>query len=160
MVTLLQVFLFNNLTISVAMSPLIYITFIFLLPIETRPVMMLFWGLVMGVAMDATMGVAGINTIATLFVSYFRTLMIAIICGRDIARDGGIPSVERFGANHFFRYLLFFVFIHHLIFFSLESLSTIFMWRVLWHFALSSTTTMVFVWIIARLFSTKLSYKL
>ncbi len=160
LVTLLQVFLFNNLTISVAMSPLIYVTFIFLLPIETKPISMLLWGVVMGVTMDLTMGTAGINTIATLFVAHFRALMLTVICGRDTARDGGIPSVERLGANHFFRYLLFFVFIHHLIFFSLESLSTTYLLRVVWRFAVSFATTMTFVWILSRLFSTKLPSKL
>ena len=63
---LLQVFLFDNLSISIYLNPLVYIVFIALLPLDTLPVAVLGAGLVLGVTMDCVMGAAGINTIATL----------------------------------------------------------------------------------------------
>lgn len=62
---LLQIFLFNNLSLSVYLNPLVYVVFIALLPMETTPIRMLLAGLAMGLAMDWTMGAAGVNTIAT-----------------------------------------------------------------------------------------------
>ena len=38
---LLQVFLFDNLSISVYLNPLVYIAFLILLPFETLPVVLL-----------------------------------------------------------------------------------------------------------------------
>ena len=38
---LLQVFLFDNLTISIYLNPLVYIVFIALLPLDTPPVVLL-----------------------------------------------------------------------------------------------------------------------
>ena len=45
---LLQVFLFDNLSISVYFNPLVYIVFIALLPLETLPVAVLGAGLALG----------------------------------------------------------------------------------------------------------------
>lgn len=59
---LLQVFLFDNLSISVYLNPLVYIAFIVLLPLDTPPVVLLGAGLALGVTMDGAMGAAGINT--------------------------------------------------------------------------------------------------
>ena len=63
---LLQIFLFDNLSISIYLCPLVYIGFIILLPIDAPPVAVLFLALSMSVAMDWAMGAAGINTVATL----------------------------------------------------------------------------------------------
>ena len=69
---LLQIFLFDNLSISIYLCPLVYIGFIVLLPIDAPPVAVLFLALSMSVAMDWAMGAAGINTIATLPVAMLR----------------------------------------------------------------------------------------
>ena len=46
-VALLQVFLFDNLTISIYLNPLVYIVFIALLPLDTPPAAVLGAGLAM-----------------------------------------------------------------------------------------------------------------
>ena len=53
---LLQIFLFDNLSISIYLCPLVYIGFIVLLPIDAPPVAVLFLALSMSVAMDWAMG--------------------------------------------------------------------------------------------------------
>ena len=55
-VALLQVFLFDNLTISIYLNPLVYIVFIALLPLDTPPAAVLGAGLALGVTMDFAMG--------------------------------------------------------------------------------------------------------
>ena len=88
---LLQVFLFDNLTISIHLNPLVYIVFIALLPLDTPPAAVLGAGLALGVTMDFAMGAAGINTIATLLIAFLRPTLAGMICGRDNVREGGIP---------------------------------------------------------------------
>ena len=58
---LLQVFLFDNLSISIYLNPLVYVAFVALLPLDTPPVVLLASGLAMGVTMDFAMGAAGVN---------------------------------------------------------------------------------------------------
>ena len=53
---LLQIFLFDNLSISVYLNPLVYIVFIAMIPLDARPVTLLGAGLLLGVTMDFAMG--------------------------------------------------------------------------------------------------------
>ena len=82
-VVLLQVFLFDNLSISIYLNPLVYVAFIALLPLDTPPAAVLGAGLALGVTMDFAMGAAGINTIATLLIAFLRPTLAGMICGRD-----------------------------------------------------------------------------
>ena len=148
---LLQVFLFDNLSISVYFNPLVYIVFIALLPLETLPVAVLGAGLALGVTMDCVMGAAGINTIATLLIAFLRPTLIGMLYGRENAREGGVPSSARFGG-----YLVALTLIHHAVFFSLEALSWIHLPHTLLRIAVSSAVSVGFIWIIARIFTAKL----
>lgn len=109
---LLQVFLFDNLTISIYLNPLVYIVFIALLPLDTLPVAVLGAGLALGVTMDCVMGAAGINTIATLLIAFLRPTLIGMLYGSENAREGGIPSSARFGERLFVGYLVALTLIH------------------------------------------------
>ena len=110
---LLQVFLFDNLSISVYLNPLVYIAFIVLLPLDTPPVVLLGAGLALGVTMDGAMGAAGINTIATLLVAFLRPALLSLFCDRENLREGGVPSPERLGRRVFTDYLLLLTLLHH-----------------------------------------------
>ena len=114
---LLQIFLFDNLSISIYLCPLVYIGFIVLLPIDAPPVAVLFLALSMSVAMDWAMGAAGINTIATLPVAMLRRPLLQSVCGKEGIREGGIPSSIRLGQGGFLRYLAAMVVVHHFLFF-------------------------------------------
>lgn len=152
---LLQVFLFDNLTISIYFNPLIYIVFVLLLPMDTPHAALLMAGLAMGLAMDFTMGAAGVNTIATLFVAFVRPWVLGLFTGRDDAREGGVPSPERMGRRKFVHYLLVAVLLHHTLFFSLEALSMSHLPHTLLRIAVSSACSVVFIWLIARVFTAK-----
>ena len=155
-VVLLQVFLFDNLSISVYLNPLVYVVFIALLPLDAQPVSLLGSRLLLGITMDCAMGAAGINTIATLPIAFFRPSLAGMICGRENVREGGIPSPDRLGSRKFFAFLLVLTLIHHTIFFLLEALS----WRLLPHtilrILLSSALSVAFGWIVTRIFTAKI----
>lgn len=153
---LLQVFLFDNLSISVYLNPLVYIIFIALLPLDAQPVTLLGAGLVLGATMDFAMGAAGINTVATLPVAFLRPTLAGMICGRENVREGGIPSPGRLGSRKFFIYLLTLTLIHHAIFFLLEALSWTLLLHTVLRIAISSAVSVAFGWIITRIFTAKL----
>ena len=134
---LLQVFLFDNLSISIYLNPLVYIVFIALLPLDTLPVVVLGAGLALGVTMDCVMGAAGINTIATLLIAFLRPTLIGMLYGRENAREGGVPSSARFGERIFVGYLV--ALLHTLL-----------------RIVVSSAVSVGFIWIIARIFTAKL----
>ena len=96
----LQIFLFNNLSLSAYLNPLVYVVFIALLPMECSPLAMLLNGVAMGVAMDWTMGAAGVNTIATVFIAFIRIHLLNFVCGKENVHDVGVPSSRRRFRSH------------------------------------------------------------
>ena len=155
---LLQIFLFNNLAISSFFCPLIYLVFLILLPLETPGIAMLALGLLTGMLMDCTMGTAGINTFATLFVAFFRRNLISLLSNREDLRWGeGIPSTQRMGQQLFWLYAVAMVLLHHSIFFVMESLSWVHAARTALRILLSGGGTLFFVWLSERLFVQNLS---
>lgn len=152
---LLQVFLFDNLSISIYLNPLIYIAFILLLPLDTPHVVVLGAGLLLGVVMDYAMGAAGVNTISTLLIAFLRPWVIGLLYGRDDAREGGIPSPARLGLRVFLNYLILMTLLHHVVFFSLEALSWSHAMHTLLRIVLSTVVSVAFIWIIARIFTAK-----
>ena len=91
---LLQIFLFNNLSLSVYLNPLVYVVFIALLPMETTPIRDASGvGLAMGRRRwTATMGAAGVNTIATVLR---RLRAFQRFCGRSSAASDDRPRRRR-----------------------------------------------------------------
>ena len=88
---LLQVFLFDNLSISIYLNPLVYVAFVALLPLDTPPVVLLASGLAMGVTMDFAMGAAGVNTIATLLVAFVRPALLRTLYTRCLLYTSPSP---------------------------------------------------------------------
>ena len=154
---LLQVFLFDNLTISIYLNPLVYIVFIALLPLDTPPAAVLGAGLALGVTMDFAMGAAGINTITTLLIAFLRPTLAGMICGRDNVREGGIPSSGRLGERVFINYVVVLTLLHHAVFFLLEALSWDHVLHTVVRIVVSSVVTVAFVWIAARIFTAQFS---
>ena len=149
---LLQVFLFDNLSISIYLNPLVYVAFVALLPLDTPPVVLLASGLAMGVTMDFAMGAAGVNTIATLLVAFVRPALLRTL----YTREGGVPCAGRLGRRVFLNYLIVLVLLHHAVFFSLEALSWMHLVRTLVRIVVSGAVSVAFIWIIARIFTAKL----
>lgn len=152
---LLQVFLFDNLSIGVYFNPLVYIAFVLLLPLDTPHAALLAAGLVTGVVIDFAMGAAGVNTIATLLIAFARPWVLGLFTGRDDAREGGVPSPERMGPRKFVLYLIVAVLLHHLVFFSFEALSWSHLFRTALRIVVSSACSVLFIWLIARVFTAK-----
>lgn len=157
---LLQVFLFDNLSICIYFNPLVYIAFILLLPLEVSAIVLLASGLVMGVTMDFAMGAAGVNTIATLLIAFVRPMIVGLLYGRDETREGGTPSPERFGARVFLNYLIVLVIVHHFVFFSLEALSWTHFLHTLVRILVSSAVSVGVIWLLTRLFTSKLPVRI
>lgn len=157
---LLQIFLFNQLAISIYLCPLVYVAFVLLLPLELPPALVLLGGLASGAAMDWTMGTAGINTAATVLAAFLRPYALRLVCRRDDAREEGIPSAERLGKGVFLNYLAVLVLLHHALFFALESLSGAYLLQTMLRTVVSAAATVGFCWLIARLFTSKLSVRI
>ncbi|MFR9523460.1 MAG: rod shape-determining protein MreD [Rikenellaceae bacterium] len=149
-----QIFIFDSLSTSVLVAPLVYIVFIVLLPIESSQIVMLGCGVMLGLIMDAAMGTSGLNSIASIAIAFFRAPILKLIVGDKRSAERGVPSEISFGDRAYLRYIVIVVALHHAIFFLFESLSAIHMLYTLWRFTASTAVSILFVWLIARLFLT------
>lgn len=156
-VVVLQVFLFDNLEIGVYLNPLIYITFILLLPIETQPATVLFLGLFVGIVMDAATGAAGLNTLATLPVAFLRGGLLRLTCPKDVVTDGGLPSVRRLGRIGFLRYVVLAVLLHSIVYFTMERATLDYFHLTLLRTLFSGAVAVAFVYLASRIFTSQVS---
>ena len=122
-VLFVQVFVLNNLSISPLVAPMVYIVLLLLMPIESSQWKMLGVGLLLGVAMDLTMGTAGLNTLVTLPIALARRPVLYLFAGLSpMSKEDGIPTIKRLGIR-FHRYFIIMVVLHSILFYFIEWLS-------------------------------------
>ncbi|MCL2561552.1 MAG: rod shape-determining protein MreD [Rikenellaceae bacterium] len=144
---LLQMFLFNNLSLSMYIHPLVYVAFIVLLPMEMATVWVLLLGFATGVVADMTSGGAGLNTIATLPVAFLRRQVMMLMIGKESVDEGGVPSSSRVGAGKFLRYAAMMILLHALVFFTFEVLTFSDFHLVLFKTVAGSAVTLALVYV-------------
>lgn len=121
---LLQVILLNKIQISnLGLTPYMYVLFILLLPFETPGWLILIFGFVSGLSVDAFADTGGSHAAAAVFISFIRPFILNIFSPREGYDFGKPPSIFNYGFNWFLKYLLTLIFIHHLIFFFIEVFS-------------------------------------
>ena len=149
---LLQVLLFNNLGISLYVNPLVYVSFVILLPADIRGAWLLLLALLMGVVVDMFSGTPGINTIATLLVAFCRPGLLLLLVGSDDVKELGVPDANHMGTGRFLKYASLLVVLHAAVFFMLEALSWRYFGFTLLRIVLSSLATILFVYFCQKLF--------
>ena len=152
-----QVFVLNNLTMSPLVAPMVYIMALLMLPIEYSQWKMLIAGLVLGVIMDVTMGTAGLNTMVTLPIAFFRQPLLSALGGvSSISKEEGIPTPKRLGIR-FHRYFIVMVVLHSLLFYFAEWLSFDNFATLLLRIVCSTACSLLLDYIIITLFLKRLS---
>jgi rod shape-determining protein MreD len=156
-VLFVQVFVLNNLSISPLVAPMVYVTLILLLPIEYSQWKMLCAGLLLGVLMDVTMGTAGLNTLVTLPIAFFRRPLLSVFGGvSSISKEEGIPTTKLLGLR-FHRYFVIMVVLHSLLFYFAEWLSLDNFSVLLLRILCSTICSLVLDYILITLFMKRLS---
>ena len=159
-VAVLQIFLLNNVTVSAYVAPVIYIVCIILMPLETSQLAMLMTGLALGVVMDLTMGVNGLNIVATLPVAFFRRPILHLTADfSNLVKADGVPSAARLGNFRFHRYVLTMMILHALLFFGFEWLSFHNLGFFIARLLCSTAVSLAIVYPLIYIFTPKLSLK-
>lgn len=151
----LQLFFADTLFLAMYVNPLIYISFIILLPMNLAPIATLTAGLGLGIIMDTATGMGGACTATTLLASYLRSYILNIIMGKEIAAEGGMPSFRNPSAEKFMRYAALMTAIQCTAFFCLETMNWSFFHITLLRIILSGIATFIGVMIVTMLFSPK-----
>lgn len=154
-VVLLQIFLFDNLSLGIYFHPLIYSAFIILLPLKYNRGLVLLLSALLGFVVDWLTGMAGLNVLAITTVGFVRPLLIKVICGYGGVLSEPIPMINRVAPKRLLMYIAAMVMIHCGIYFFMESLSLMHILHTLLRIFVSGVVSIFFVWYVVRLFLDK-----
>jgi rod shape-determining protein MreD len=122
LLTLIQVFVLNNIQFLGFINPYIYLLFILLLPVRFPRWLSLVLAFVLGIIIDSFMNTPGVHTFSTVLIAFLRNPVIKLY----IAIEEGAnpePSLLSFGVPAMVKYVITMVMIHHFSFFLLETFS-------------------------------------
>lgn len=118
-----QVMILNNVHLHGLFNPYIYPLFILLLPIEMPAGLVLIIGFFSGLVIDLYSNSLGMHAAATTVVAFLRPYMINLLRPAAGYQPEDKPTIASMGFFWFIIYAAVLVFMHHLVFFMLETLS-------------------------------------
>lgn len=118
-----QVMILNNVHLHGLFNPYIYPLFILLLPFETPPWLVLIIGFLCGLVIDLYSNSLGLHAAATTFVAFLRPYMINLLKPAAGYQPEDKPTIASMGFLWFIVYASVLVFMHHVVFFMIETLS-------------------------------------
>ena len=116
-----------------------------LLPFEIKGWLLLVFGFVTGLTMDAFSGTLGMHSSATLFIAFLRPYILSYISTHATTDKKGRPTMSMTDLAWFIRYTVFIVLAHHFILFYLEAFSFSHFFHTLLRVILSSIVTTFFI---------------
>lgn len=118
-----QVMILNNVHLHGLFNPYIYPLFILLLPFETPPWLVLIIGFLCGLVIDLYSSSLGLHAAATTVVAFLRPYMINLLRPAAGYQPEDKPTISSMGFLWFIVYASVLIFMHHLVFFMIETLS-------------------------------------
>lgn len=153
---LLQIFLIDNIALSVYFHPLVYVAFVIMLPLDMKPVWVLLCSTLMGLTIDTLTGMAGINVMATAAVGFLRPALLHAAVGRSTDAADTIPALHRLSTKHLAWFIVLVVVLHSVIYFFMESLSLSNALHTLVRLVVSDIVAIALIWYIIKLFTEKI----
>ncbi len=120
---LLQVLLFNYVSLGTGLVPFVYIMILLFFPIETHKALPLIFAFVFGLSLDFLNDTVALNTGALVFIAFIRPSILQLLSPDNGYEVGRLPSFYNMGLKWFVIYSLIMIFFHQFIYFSLEIFS-------------------------------------
>ncbi|MBA3647388.1 MAG: rod shape-determining protein MreD [Chitinophagales bacterium] len=118
-----QVLILNNIHLHGLFNPYIYPLFILLLPFQTSRGLQLLLAFLLGLVIDFYSGTGGLHASALTVVAFLRPYLIIAMKPNDGYQPEDRPTISSMGFTWFSIYASILIFVHHLYFFIIETLS-------------------------------------
>ena len=118
---LLQVLVFNQISVFGLATPFLYIYFLLKLPMGRNVFYVIIMGFLMGFIIDIFLNTPGINAAATTLVAAFRRPLLRLFYTKE-EFDNFVPGLYS-ATGAFIRYVVVAVLIHQTVLFGLEAFS-------------------------------------
>ena len=150
---LAQVLLFNQINIFGSVNPMLYLFFLVMYPFDQNQTFYIFIGFVLGFFIDFLSQTGGAHTIASLSVSYLRPIIMKYSYGLTSERPKSILTDPRKTNN--FVFLLIFISVHHLIYFSIAYFSADAFLLIIKNSLLTMIFSLILILLISSLYRVK-----
>ncbi len=142
---LVQVLIFDRITLSSVFLVQYYVIFVLLLPFNLNRYSVLFLALLSGLLVDIFNSTPGLHSSAIVFMGYFRNFFLSLYSPRDGYDQNKLPGIQSYGTGWFIRYSFFLILIHNFVIFILEAFSFENFGQTLLKIFASTIATIVFV---------------
>jgi hypothetical protein len=156
LLVVLQIFLIDNISLSIYFHPLIYVAFIILLPLNTKPAWMVLLSALLGLTIDVMTGMGGINVIATTATGFLRPFLLRMVTGHAMGTDAADSSLLRVAEKHLRWYIITVVVLHSCIYFFMESLTMMHIMHTLLRIIVSDIAAVLFIYYFIKIFIDKI----
>lgn len=151
-----EIFILDQLSIAMWLRPMLFQLIVILLPMEWRTIWVLVVSLVVGVVMDVSLGGAGLYTATLLPLAVVRRTVMYLTTRRSVEPGDQSPLLTRMSQRQLMIYVGAMIFVHHLLFFWLETMSMVSLWHLVATIIMSTLLSVVIAWPIVRLFLSKI----
>lgn len=117
---LLQLLVVNNIELNSYINPYIYVGFILLLPVNTKPWHIVVISFLVGATVDAFSSTPGLHIAATNFMGFMRIHYLRATTTKEDQEGRVIPSLSQKGIVWFSVYGFVLILLHHFLLFFLE----------------------------------------
>lgn len=152
LLVVLQIFLIDNISLSIYFHPLIYVAFIILLPLNTKPAWMVLLSALLGLTIDVMTGMGGINVIAATATGFLRPFLLRMVTGHAMGTDAADSSLLRVAEKHLRWYIITVVVLHSCIYFFMESLTMMHIMHTLLRIIVSDIAAVLFIYYFIKIF--------
>lgn len=121
LLVLLQVLVFNHVTLFGVASPLIYVYFVIKLPFGRNRFYVILLSFLMGLIIDIFLNTPGVNAAAITIVATLRVIIAPLFYPKN-ELDIIVPSI-RGNSGAFIKYTLTMVLLHHTLLFLIDALT-------------------------------------
>lgn len=151
-----QIFILDQLSIAMWLRPMLFPLIVILLPMEWRTIWVLVVSLAVGVVMDVSLGGAGLYTATLLPLAVVRSTVMYLTTRRSVEHGDQTSLLSRMSLRQLMIYVGAMMFVHHLFFFWLETMSMVSLWHLVATIIMSTLLSVCIAWPIVRLFLSKI----
>ena len=144
----------NNINFSNSINPYLYITFIFIFPLNKNRFAFLFLAFIYGLTLDFFSDTGGLHAFSLLFVAYLRLFFIKLFFKKNEI-DYLLFNLHSEAFGQVFNYVVTLTVIHHFVLISLDNFSFQNIGTVLLNTLYSSIFTLILYFIGSYIFRKK-----
>lgn len=149
---MLQLLILKRIDISIGnfnyLHLLVYPLMIMLLPLKTPKILVIIISFFLGLGMDIFYDSPGVHAGALVFVGYLRPYILKFLEPNEGYNTDTTPTIFKMGVAWFLVYASILLFVHHLIYFSLEAFSYVYLMEILLRTIFSFIASLIILMII------------